>query len=273
MNNGFNHINELKVSAAFSKQSKVFDEYYNDDDIIQYKRERVRKHVLQQLLPNSFLLELNCGTGEDALFFAQKGHFVHATDISCDMLQKLQVKLNCYGYSNKISLENCSFTSLSCLKNKGPFDHIFSNFGGLNCTAELDKVIQQFSSLLNTGGKITLVVISKFCLWELLLVFKGKFKTALRRFFSNKGRKANVEGIAFACWYYKPSYIIKNLRNDFDLLSVEGLCTIVPPSYMKDFGKKYPLLFKVFKKWENKLASKWPFRYWGDYYIISLQKR
>ena len=86
------HINELKAAEAFSKQSDVFDEIYNTDIIIQYKRDRVRQHILKHIKESASMLELNCGTGEDALFFAGKGFSVHATDISEGMLQKLWLK-------------------------------------------------------------------------------------------------------------------------------------------------------------------------------------
>ena len=113
----------------------------------------------------------------------------------------------------------------------------------------------------------------KFCFWEFLLIFKGKFKTATRRFFSSKGRKARIEENFFKCWYYNPSFITECLNEDFKLLSVEGLCTIVPPSYIENFAEKYPNLYNFLKDKENKLKSKWPWKYVGDYYIISFQKK
>jgi hypothetical protein len=134
-------------------------------------------------------------------------------------------------------------------------------------------VLASFSSLLKPGGFVTLVILPKFCLWETLLVFKGKFRTAFRRFFSNKGAKAHVEGTNFRCWYYNPSYIVKRLKAEFDLVDVEGLCTIVPPSYIDNFAEKYPRTFKFLENKEDKLKSRWPWKFIGDYYIISLRKK
>jgi ubiquinone/menaquinone biosynthesis C-methylase UbiE len=263
--------NEGDASAAFSRQSKIFDQIYSANTIINYKRARVRQHVLNHLAPGSSILELNSGTGEDAIFFAQAGHHVHATDISTGMQQVLQQKSA--PYRNKISQEICSFTQLDQLKNKGPFDHIFSNFGGLNCTGELEKVLLSFDALLKPGGKVTMVIIPGFCLWETLLVFKGKFKTAFRRFFSSGGRTAHIEGTYFKCWYYNPSFVIKTLQHSYKVLGVEGLCTIVPPSYIEGFAEKHPRAYKFLKNKEDKLKDKWPWKYMGDYFIISLEKK
>jgi len=268
-----NHVNEQNAAEAFSGQAPIFDEIYGGDTIINYKRERVRKHVLRRVKPGGSVLELNCGTGEDALYFAGKGFKVHATDISAGMLYQLVQKVGSHKMNKRISYELCSYTNLGELKHKGPYDLVFSNFAGLNCTGELDKVLASFSGLLTPGGVATLVILPKFSLWETLLVFRGKFRTAFRRFFSGNGRKARVEGTYFKCWYYNPSYVIDRLKNEFDLVGLEGLCTIVPPSYIEGFAEKHPRSYKFLRKWESRLKTKWPWRVIGDYYIISMKKR
>jgi ubiquinone/menaquinone biosynthesis C-methylase UbiE len=265
--------NEEQSARAFSLQSKIFDELYRNNSIIRYKRERVRAVVEQFAGCNSDVLELNSGTGEDAIWFAAQGHTVHATDISAGMQDILKSKINALNLQKKISTEIISFSNLQNLKERKEYDLIFSNFAGLNCTGELDKVLNSFSSLLKTKGIVVLVILPKFCLWEFLLLFKGKFKTAFRRFFSNNGASAHVEGMYFRCWYYNPSYIIKHLRNQFILLRVEGLCTLVPPSYMEGFAEKHPKLFSFLKAKENKWKTRWPWKSIGDYYIIVLEKK
>jgi ubiquinone/menaquinone biosynthesis C-methylase UbiE len=267
------NINEQYAAKAFSAQSGIFDELYSTNTIVNYKRDRVRAHVLRYIKPNANILELNSGTGEDATFFAAQGHHVHATDIAEGMQQKLREKAERHHLQNSISTELCSYTQLDQLKNKGPFDHVFSNFAGLNCTGELDKVLLSLPDLLTQNGVATLVILPKFCLWESLLLFKGKFKTATRRWFSKSGVTAHVEGTYFTCWYYDPSYIINTVKSSFDVLSVEGLCTIVPPSYIEHFAEKHPVAYKTLKRWEDKLKFSWPWRFIGDYYIISLKKK
>ncbi len=265
--------NEQNASIAFSKQSAEFDLLYSNDTIIQYKRQRVRDHILNYLQPDSKILELNSGTGDDAIFFAKLGHSVHATDIAEGMQQQLKEKITKTGLTNLISTELCSYTELESLKNKGPYDLIFSNFAGLNCTDELDKVVDSFDSLLNPGGIVCLVILPKFCLWEMLLIFKGKFRTATRRMFSSKGRKAHINGTYFKCWYYSPKFILDRLKEKYTVTALEGLCTIVPPSYIEQFAEKHSKLFSFLRSKEDKLKNKWPWKYIGDYYIISLRKK
>ena len=264
---------EQLAAAAFDAQSEVFDQFYGKDAIIEYKRERVRKHLLQFLQPGNSVLELNCGTGEDAIYLAQFGCNVHATDIAAGMLRCLQKKVEALNLENTVTSEPCSFTELHQLKDAGPYDHVFSNFAGLNCTANLDKVLGSLSRFLKPGGKVTLVLLPRFCLWESLVVFKGKFRTAFRRSFSSRGREAHVEGIYFRCWYYNPSFVRKCLKENFTHLSTEGLCTIVPPSYIQGFSEHYPRLFGLLVRLENRFRRSWPWKYIGDYYIISFVKK
>lgn len=273
MNEPVHIINEQAAGKAFNKQSEIFDELYSSNLIIQYKRQRVRDHVEQWLNPNSKILELNAGTGEDAIWLAQHGHYVHATDISDGMQKRLIEKVDQSEVRSRISNELCSFTDLQNLSDKGPYDLIFSNFAGLNCTGELDKVLSSFSSLLNPRGIVTLVILPKFCLWETMMFLRGEFRTAFRRFFSSKGVKAHIEGEYFTCWYYNPSYVVKNMEGSFDILSIEGLCTVVPPSYLENFPNRRPALFNWLKEKENKWKARWPWKNIGDYYIISLKKR
>jgi ubiquinone/menaquinone biosynthesis C-methylase UbiE len=266
-------IYEQQAAAAFNKQSAFFDEIYSTNKIVQYKRKRVRDHVEKFLKRESRILELNAGTGNDAIYFARQGHYVHATDLSQGMLKMLSQKIISASLTDKVSFELCSFTQLEKLETRGPYDLIFSNFAGLNCTGDLGKVLDSFTTLLNPGGVITLVLLPKFCLLETLLFLKGKFKTASRRFFSTAGRKAHIEGEYFRCWYYNPSFIKRHLKSEFDVLSLEGLCTLVPPSYIENFAEKYPKRFDALKDKEDRWKAKWPWRSIGDYYIISLRKK
>lgn len=265
--------NEQLAATAFTRQSAIFDQLYAESKIVQYKRERVRNHLQQYISPGNFILELNSGTGQDAIWLAQQGCKIHATDISTGMQEILQQKIKAEGLDNYISYELCSFTQLKNLQQRGPYDMIFSNFAGLNCTGELHKVLASFSALLKPGGIVTLVLLPGFCLWEFLLLFKGKFKTATRRLFSGGGRTAHLENTFFTCWYYNPSYVTQFLKDEFHLLSIEGLCTFVPPSYIENFDEKFPKLYAKLIRAEGAYKKRWPWKSIGDYYIISLQKK
>ncbi len=259
------------ATEAFSRQAPVFDELYAADAMIQYKRDRVRKQALAHLPAGGSILELNAGTGEDALFFAEAGMTVHATDAAEGMLEELEAKTS--RQRGQITVEKCSFTALNMLRQRGPYDMVFSNFGGLNCTPDVDQVIASLPALLKPGGVAVLVIISDFCLWELLLLFRGKVNTAFRRFFSRNGRMAQVEGVFFRCWYYSPRKVSKRAQRHFRVVDVQGLCSIVPPSYMEGFAEKYPRVFKRLARLEDRWCHRWPVNALGDYFVLTVERR
>jgi hypothetical protein len=82
-----------------------------------------------------------------------------------------------------------------------------------------------------------------------------------------------VEGHYFKCWYFSPGYVMKELGGQFDLLALEGLCTIVPPSYIEHFAERYPRLYGRLRRMEDRWKDRWPWKYIGDYYIISFRKK
>jgi len=258
-------IQQENVSAAFSKQSMVFDDLDKANPIINWMRNKVRQHVLLFWKPGETILELNAGTGLDALYFSEKGFYLHATDNADGMVAEIRKKAN-----DKITAERCSFLELDKLR-KQEFDHIFSNFGGLNCTDKLDEVIKSFSALLKPGGTATLVIMPPVCPWEMAVALKGNFKLAFRRL-KKGGASSNLEGVSFTSFYYSPKTVIKMFGEEYTTLAIEGLASIVPPPYKENFPTKYPRVFKALTSLENSLANAWPFYAWADHFIITMQK-
>jgi ubiquinone/menaquinone biosynthesis C-methylase UbiE len=262
--------NTKHVSEAFSRQSAVFDALNKENKISEYLRDQFRREVLSQLKPASDILELNCGTGLDAVFFAQQGHKILANDNAKGMLEQLEKKIRENSLEKSIETLHCSFHEIHKIKNR-TFDHIISNFGGLNCSENLDEVLRQLSPLLKPGGKVTLMIMPNVCPWELALVFKGKFKTAFRRL--KKRAVAKVEGVEFYCYYYTPGYVKRALGKDFETISLKGVCVAVPPEFMQNFAERRPLVFERLKKFDKAISGIFPFTYCCDHFLITLQKK
>lgn len=262
--------NSTHVSDAFSKQSVVFDQLNAENKLSEYLRSCYREEVISQLKPAGSILELNCGTGLDAMYFAEKGHNVLATDNAPGMLQQLDQKLNNSPLKVSIQTMRCSFHDIDTITDR-KFDHIISNFGGLNCTDNLKDVLLKLSPLLNDHGKVTLMIMPKICPWELILLFKGKFKTAFRRF--KKNTPAHIEGVHFSCYYYNPGYITKTLKKEFDVITLKGVCIAVPPEFYQGFVERYPGLFLALKKIDAAICNIFPFNRWCDHYMITIQKK
>lgn len=261
-------LEQGSAEAAFTKQSDHFDELDRSNKLASHLRERVRKEVLKWHTKPADILELNCGTGIDAIYYASKGHKVFATDASSGMIRKLEEKLN--GRASGIQCKLLSYHEVRQLKGL-KFDHIVSNFGGLNCTGNLEEVLNQFYDLLHEKGKVTLVIMPKVCPWELIQVFKGKFRTAFRRL---RGKTvAKVEGISFECFYYNPSFIIRRMRKDFEIRTLKGLFICVPPEFYTGFVERYPRLYKRLAWLDDRISGYFPFNRCCDHFMITLEKK
>src|SRR6185369_6942529 len=106
------------VDAAFSKQSLHYDQEDLSNPVLQVWRQRVYAHVDRFIKPNSKILELNAGTGIDALRFAKLGHTVHATDISSGMIEQLKEKNSIHSLSDKITVQQISYEALDQVNGK-----------------------------------------------------------------------------------------------------------------------------------------------------------
>ncbi|ANI88437.1 hypothetical protein A9P82_03435 [Arachidicoccus ginsenosidimutans] len=263
-------MNEELVSKAFSFQSVVFDELNEGNKLTHHLREIYRKEIVKNAKPGSNILELNCGTGIDGIYFAAQGFNVLSTDNAEGMFDVLNQKINKYHLEQNIQTKLCSFNELYELRDK-KFDYIISNFGGLNCTDNLKEVLYQLKEHLNENGKVTLVIMPKVSPWELVMALKGDFKTAFRRF--KKHTKAHIEGVYFSVYYYNPSYIIKRLKFDFDVLTLKGIYFAVPPEFYQRFVERYPKMYKILQKIERGMGNHFPFNRCCDHFLITLQKK
>ncbi|MHB8579862.1 MAG: class I SAM-dependent methyltransferase [Ignavibacteriaceae bacterium] len=257
------------VKEAFDRQSEFFDEYEEHNEILKRLRLTVRGHLLRHVKNGDNILELNAGTGLDAVFLAHKGYKIHAIDIAEGMLNKLEKKINTPELRDKVSFELLSFTELDKLKVRN-FDYIFSNFGGLNCVDDLNKVTKHFNNILKPLGKITLVIMPPFSLWELTLALKGKFKPAFRRLHKN-GTTANIEGIKFKTYYYNLKEIKHALGKEFKLIEVQGLASVSPPPYFEDFPLLHPVLYKLFTLTDKYVSHIFPFNRCADHLILTFR--
>ena len=192
-------------------------------------RRKVYAHVQRWLRPGARILELNAGTGIDAAYFAGQGYAVHATDIAPGMLAAAAEKAASPGLRGRLTVQACSFTELSQVDG-APYDYLFSNFGGLNCAADLGMIARQVPRVLRPGGRLTWVIMPPVCPWDLGLALRGEFDHAFRRL-RRGGTLANVAGVRIRVTYFSPAQVLRVLGEDFPGWSWPGSpCSRRPPT-------------------------------------------
>jgi ubiquinone/menaquinone biosynthesis C-methylase UbiE len=257
------------IAEAFSRTAEKYDAFAEDHPNQSRMRNKVYEHLERFIPAGSRILELNCGTGTDAVELARRGYQVHATDIAPGMLERLQDKVIKFDLNSKITYQQISFTELDKIQ-RPPYDAVFSNLGGLNCIPDLSPVIAQLPNVLRPNGLVTWVLMPPMCLWEMAEIFRGHPRLAFRRFARN-GTRAHLEGLYFTVHYFAPQKVLEWFGNDYDCLAIEGLSVITPTAESKNFAKRYARLYLALCRLDDRLASHHPWRGWGDFFIITLR--
>lgn len=266
-----NQVPIKTIAEAFSRTAEKYDSFAEDHPHLTRMRNKVYSHVMRYVPGGARILELNAGTGTDAVQLARRGYFVHATDIAPGMLNRLQEKVNRLELQGRVTMEARSFLSLENMQG-APFDAVFSDLGGLNCVPDLTPVIRQLPNILRPGGTVTWVLMPHICLWEIAEVFRGNFSLAFRRFSHGKVR-ANLEGLNFDVYYFSPRQAIQRFGEEFELLALEGLSVITPTAESKNFAKWHPRLYRTLSWLDDRLSPRWPWYGWGDFYILTMRYR
>ena len=265
------HVPIDTIAEAFSRTAAKYDSFAEDHPHLTRMRNKVYSHVARHVPSGSRILELNAGTGTDAVQLAQRGYFVHATDIAPGMLNRLHEKVNALALQDKVTMEARSFLSLEDVQG-APFDAVFSDLGGLNCVPELTPVIRQLPKILKPGGIVTWGLMPHLCLWELAEVLRGNFSLAFRRLARGRVR-ARLEGLNFDVYYFAPGQVVRWFGSDFKLLALEGLSVLTPTAESKNFARVYPRSYRGLSWLDDRLSPHWPWNGWGDFYILTMGYR
>lgn len=241
------------MSAVFDIAAPTYDSDFTHTQIGSMQRNRVWKY-LDQVLENKTnlkVLELNCGTGKDAIRMARKGHQVLATDISQKMLDVAESKV----VDEKVNFFRVDIDKLSDYSLDDDFDLVFSNFGGLNCIGaeSLNKLSEGLAHILKKNGKFIAVVMPRLCFWETIyFLLKGKLKDAFRRKMAFV--MANVSGQLVKTRYYSPNSFDSLMNPRMEVESVKPIGLFLPPSYLENFFKNKPKSLKLLNWLEERMA-------------------
>ena len=267
------------MEAVFDHAAVSYDELFSTSEIGKLQRDIVWNYLKSLPKENKPLtvLELNCGTGIDAVFLAQEGYNVLATDLSGKMLEIAQGKANQSGLQSNISFKKASIEELILNENtlKGQqFDLIFSNFGGLNCLSpeSFSRLLTILPSLMQSQGRFVAVIMPNMCFMEsLYFMLKLDLKSAFRRL-SKGSVKAQLGDVVQTTWYYSPTFLKKGLRSEMKEVNRKAVGLFIPPSYLEPFFKSRKKLLNIMKFWDRKFSRWNVFSHISDHFLIDFIK-
>jgi len=259
------------TAAFFDSAAPYYDEAFTNSEIGKLQRSRVLNYLIS-ILPNNSLniLELNCGTGADAIWFAKKGYKVWATDISEKMIQIGRVKVEQFNLSDKIIFEQLDINEINEKYFTTKFDLVFSNFGGLNCLTEteLNALSKKLKHLLKPAGRFVAVVMSDFCMIESIYFFsKFRFNQIFRR---KSMQPVKVNNSIVNTYYYNPKRFNVYFKDEFILNKTLSIGLTIPPSYLNNFFVKKTNTLKFLNATENLFGNNLFSAAISDHYLIDL---
>jgi ubiquinone/menaquinone biosynthesis C-methylase UbiE len=239
------------AAAYFDRLAPRYDALWTNSPAGRLQREAVWRRVDPLIRRGDRVLDIGCGTGEDALHLASLGAQVLALDVSPEMVRVARGK----GVNARVlPIEGIHALAVA-------FDLVLSNFGGLNCVGDLSAIGQTLARLVRPEGHLAVCVMGRFCLRESAhYVLRRQFKKAARRW---RGEMLTSAGLRVS--YPSLKQVRQALSPSFDLVSDVGIGVSVPPSFVG--GTSAPLL-NTFAKLDARIESSKIGRAIGDHRLF-----
>ena len=216
------------------------------------------------------VLELNCGTGDDALFLARRGVRVRAVDASPAMIGLLRGKVERQGLGGLIESSVLANEDLSSLGGER-YDGAFSNFG-LNYVRDPAALAAALCPLIKPSGSFSCALASRYCLLEMAaLIARGEFRDALRRLAVRPERRFS-NGTRVPVYYPRAGALVGAFACAFEVEAIHGLGVLIPPPYLSGFYSRHSKLFGVMHALEDRIRSRFPFSRLGDGLLLEFRR-
>lgn len=217
------------ATAFFDRVASRYDELWTNTDTGRLQRAAVWRHVDPLFRTGAHILDLGCGTGEDAVHYSEVGVRVTAFDASPEMVRVAR--------NRGIDAHVLAIEELSTLE--GIYDGALSNFGALNCVVDPAE-LQPLARLIRPGGYLAICIIGRFCLRETIhFLRRGQIRKAVRRW-SGVSRSASHLSTSLDLSVYYPTIrqIRLALSPEFVLDKAVGIGVCVPPSYISTHSSR-----------------------------------
>lgn len=259
------------AGLAFDSLAPTYDRAFTNTLIGRTQRQAVWRVLVQHFKAGDSVLELNCGTGVDAIFLAKRGANVFACDASSQMIAVADRQSQTEDESLAVVFCHLPTENIHQLQPASRFDGAFSNFSGINCVEDLSHTAAALSNLLQPGAQLILCCSTRYCLIETAYyLLRGQPRKALRRW---SGRSSvSMAGKQFTVYYPSLRSLRKQFAPYFRLVAYQGIGVAVPPSYLNAGMERHPRLFRMLCWLEPILANLPLLRVTGDHLLLRLER-
>jgi SAM-dependent methyltransferase len=249
---------------AFDEMAGTYDATFTDTGVGRALREIVWSRLEQTFRPAQRILELGCGTGEDAVRLASSGVRVLATDPSAGMIQVAGRKAQLANQGERIEFRCLAMEEIGSLPDGEVFDGVLSNFGAVNCVPDLGALIADVADRLIAGAPLVWVVMGRLAPWEWLwYLLRGDWSKAWRRL-----RPGGAEWRGLTISYPAPAQMAAALQPYFRITRLAPLGVALPPSYASAWLDRRPRALAALTRLEKLAQRSSMLASCSDHYII-----
>lgn len=251
-------------TSAFDALASDYDAAFTRSRLGEFLRSVVWAHLDDSLPAGGRILEIGCGTGEDAIHMARLGYEVCATDDSERMLEMARHKACRFDFGSRIDFRRVPMEKLAAEFDGQSFDAIFSNFGVLNCAQDIARVMTEIAGLARCGAPLVCVIMGRYVPWEWIwFAARLKWHKALRRL-SRDGTPWRGMRIR----YPTASAIRRSLEPYFEKIEVSPLGFVLPPSYASGWLESSDRTFRALAWIERSVHRYSILSDFSDHYIV-----
>jgi len=221
------------------------------------------------------LLEIGCGTGEDALALLERGHRVVACDPAPAMIATARAKAAAVNHGSSAAIEfvlgSVEKVADGWSARGQAVDGVFSNFAPLNCEPSLAPLRLLLERALRRGGRFIAVVLPQVCPLEVaLFMARAEPRAALRRF--RRAAVADVEGQRFTMKYYGGPDFDRALGGGFRRIETRSLGLFLPPLSFGPAFARVPGLLTALGALEDRFSALPGLRRMGDHVLLVYER-
>jgi len=254
--------------SAFDALAAGYDADFTTTALGRYLRSLVWRAYRVSFPVPGRLLDVGCGTGEDAVHLARLGHEVLATDASLKMLELAADKAERSGVAHRIEFRHVPIERLGTELGGERFDGVCSNFGVVNCAPHLELLVADVASLLRPDAPLVWVVMGRHVPWEWAwFLARADWRKAFRRLDANG---ASFRGMTIV--YPSPTQLASALAPHFRTIRRRPLGPLMPPSYASGWLEHSPRLFAGLKTLDHAVSRWRPFAALADHYIVEARR-
>lgn len=264
------------TAHAFDALAPDYDADFTGHPLGRRLREAVREHLATAFDSGQHVIDLGCGTGEDAVWLAGRGVDVTAVDASPSMLAQARAKAARASTPGQVRLVHLDMAALggylAGLPPETTFDGAYSDFGALNCVADRGAVAAALAARVATGGRVVLVVMGPACPWEVIAyLLRLRPRAAFRRL-RQGGQAVLAEGAVVRVWYPTPRRLRREFEPWFRHVKTEGVGVLLPPTDFRGLVDRWPDVFDALGSLERRIAARFPATWLNDHFLMVLER-